>query len=51
LAYSSIAHAGFILVGVLAFDKAGVAGVMFYALAYGSGDDRRLRHHRPGPSG
>jgi NADH-quinone oxidoreductase subunit N len=35
LAYSSIAHAGFILVGVLAFDKAGVAGVMFYALAYG----------------
>ncbi len=35
LAYSSIAHAGFILTGVLAFDKAGVAGVMFYALAYG----------------
>jgi NADH-quinone oxidoreductase subunit N len=25
LAYSSIAHAGFILVGVLAFDKTGVA--------------------------
>lgn len=35
LAYSSIAHAGFILTGVLAFDKAGVSGVMFYALAYG----------------
>ena len=35
LAYSSIAHAGFILVGVLAFDKTGVAGVMFYVLAYG----------------
>ena len=35
LAYSSIAHAGFILVGVLAFDKTAVAGVMFYVLAYG----------------
>ena len=35
LAYSSIAHAGFILTGVLAFDKAGVSGVMFYALSYG----------------
>ncbi len=35
LAYSSIAHAGFILVGVLAFDRSGVAGVMFYVLAYG----------------
>lgn len=35
LAYSSIAHAGFILVGVLAFDATGVSGVMFYVLAYG----------------
>ena len=35
LAYSSIAHAGFILVGLLAFDKAGVSGVMFYLVAYG----------------
>ncbi|MEO7058305.1 MAG: NADH-quinone oxidoreductase subunit NuoN, partial [Lapillicoccus sp.] len=35
LAYSSVAHAGFILVGVLAFDKAGVSGVMFYLIAYG----------------
>ncbi len=35
LAYSSIAHAGFILVGVLAFDITGVTGVMFYLLAYG----------------
>ena len=35
LAYSSIAHAGFILVGVLAFDRTGVSGVMFYLLAYG----------------
>jgi len=35
LAYSSIAHAGFILVGVLAFDRTGVSGVMFYLVSYG----------------
>ena len=35
LAYSSIAHAGFILVGVLAFDRGGVSGVMFYLVCYG----------------
>lgn len=35
LAYSSIAHAGFILVGVLAFDRSGVAGSVFYLVAYG----------------
>ncbi|WP_407568185.1 NADH-quinone oxidoreductase subunit NuoN [Arsenicicoccus dermatophilus] len=35
LAYSSIAHAGFILVGVLAFDRSGVEGTMFYLVAYG----------------
>ena len=35
LAYSSIAHAGFILVAVLAFDRTGVAGTMFYLVAYG----------------
>ena len=35
LAYSSIAHAGFILVGVLAIDRAGVSGVMFYLTCYG----------------
>jgi NADH-quinone oxidoreductase subunit N len=35
LAYSSIAHAGFILVGVLAFSEAAVSGVMFYLVAYG----------------
>ncbi len=35
LAYSSIAHAGFILVAVLAFDKTGVSGTMFYLVAYG----------------
>jgi NADH-quinone oxidoreductase subunit N len=35
LAYSSIAHGGFILVAVLSFDKLGVAGSMFYLVAYG----------------
>jgi NADH-quinone oxidoreductase subunit N len=35
LAYSSIAHAGFILVGVLAFSEAAIGGVMFYLVAYG----------------
>ncbi|MFN8074877.1 MAG: NADH-quinone oxidoreductase subunit NuoN [Kineosporiaceae bacterium] len=35
LAYSSIAHAGFVLVGVLALDKSGISGVLFYLLAYG----------------
>ena len=35
LAYSSIAHAGFILVGVLAFSREAVSGVMFYLVAYG----------------
>ena len=36
LAYSSIAHAGFILVGVLAFSQAAITGVMFYLVAYGA---------------
>jgi NADH-quinone oxidoreductase subunit N len=35
LAYSSIAHAGFLLVGVIAMDVQGVAAVLFYLLAYG----------------
>jgi len=35
LAYSSVAHAGFILVGVLAFSRQGVQGVLFYLVAYG----------------
>jgi len=35
LAYSTIAHAGFVLVGVLALDRAGVSGVLFYLVAYG----------------
>ena len=35
LAYSSIAHAGFVLVGVVALEKRGVSGVLVYLLAYG----------------
>ncbi|MEJ2208096.1 MAG: NADH-quinone oxidoreductase subunit N [Anaerolineae bacterium] len=34
LAYSSIAHAGYILVGVAAGNAAGTSGVLFYLLAY-----------------
>jgi len=35
LAYSSIAHAGFLLCGVVAVGRQGVASTMFYLLAYG----------------
>ena len=35
LAYSSIAHAGFVLVGVLAFSQAAISGVLFYLIFYG----------------
>jgi NADH-quinone oxidoreductase subunit N len=35
LAYSSIAHAGFVLTGLLAFDRVGISSVLFYLVAYG----------------
>src|SRR5574342_474879 len=35
LAYSSIANAGYILVGTLAFSKDGLSSSMFYLVAYG----------------
>jgi NADH-quinone oxidoreductase subunit N len=35
LAYSSIAHAGFILVGILAIDRAGTSATLFYLVTYG----------------
>ncbi|HEX8003737.1 MAG TPA: NADH-quinone oxidoreductase subunit NuoN [Mycobacteriales bacterium] len=35
LAYSSVAHAGFILCGVAAANNVGLRGVLFYLLAYG----------------
>ena len=34
LAYSSVAHAGFLLLAVIASDKAGVSGALFYLAAY-----------------
>jgi NADH-quinone oxidoreductase subunit N len=34
LAYSSIAHAGFVLVGVAAGNQSGISGAMFYLAAY-----------------
>ncbi len=35
LAYSSIAHAGFLLVGMVSADPAGTGAVLFYLLVYG----------------
>jgi len=35
LAYSSIAHAGFLLTGVVAASASGLSGTMFYLLVYG----------------
>jgi NADH-quinone oxidoreductase subunit N len=35
LTYSSIAHVGFVLTGVIAVSAAGLSGSMFYLLAYG----------------
>jgi NADH-quinone oxidoreductase subunit N len=35
LAYSSIAHAGFLLVGAIAITTQGLSGTLFYLLAYG----------------
>jgi len=35
LAYSSVANAGYLLVGVLALNKSGLSSTMFYLVAYG----------------
>ncbi len=35
LAYSSVAHAGFILLGVISMSQAGASATMFYLLTYG----------------
>ena len=35
LAYSSVAHTGFLLIGVIAINRSGLAGTLFYLLAYG----------------
>lgn len=36
LGYSSIAHAGFILTGIIALNEAGIVAVLFYLLVYGA---------------
>lgn len=36
LGYSSVAHAGFILTGIIALDQAGITAVLFYLLVYGA---------------
>jgi NADH-quinone oxidoreductase subunit N len=35
LAYSSVAHAGFILIGIVALNRSGLTGSLFYLLTYG----------------
>ena len=35
IAYSSVAHAGFLLVGAIALTEQGLSGTLFYLLAYG----------------
>ncbi|WP_194948365.1 NADH-quinone oxidoreductase subunit NuoN [Actinomyces trachealis] len=35
LAYSAIAHAGFMLIGLIGFSRLGVISILFYSLAYG----------------
>ena len=35
IAYSSVAHAGFILIGAISITAAGLSGTMFYLLTYG----------------
>jgi NADH-quinone oxidoreductase subunit N len=35
VAYSSVAHAGFLLIGAMAIGPAGISGTLFYLLAYG----------------
>ena len=35
LAYSSVAHAGFVLTGLIAIDQSGLSSTMFYLFAYG----------------
>ncbi|ONI82513.1 NADH-quinone oxidoreductase subunit N [Saccharothrix sp. ALI-22-I] len=35
IAYSSVAHAGFLLIGAISLNDAGLSGTMFYLMAYG----------------
>ena len=57
LAYSAIAHAGFMLIGILAYSKAAISALSFYALTYGIatvgafGIITLVRSHRDGSVG
>jgi NADH:ubiquinone oxidoreductase subunit 2 (subunit N) len=46
LAYSSIAHAGYLLLGIVAANRAGKAAILFYLLSYAVSEPRRARHRR-----
>ena len=46
LAYSSIAHAGYLLLGIIAANSAGKAAILFYLLSYAVDEPRRARHRR-----
>ena len=46
LAYSSIAHAGYLLIGLVAATPAGKAAILFYLVAYAVDQSRRLRRSR-----
>ncbi len=46
LAYSSIAHAGYLLIGVVAGTPRGVAAMLIYLLDLRVHAARRLRRHR-----
>ena len=46
LAYSSIAHAGYLLVGLVAANDAGKAAILFYLVAYARHEPRRVRRAR-----
>ena len=44
LAFSSIAHAGYAMIGVVAFSQLGAASVVFYLAAYIADEPAGLRH-------
>ena len=46
LAYSSIAHAGYLLVGIVAANDVGKGAVLFYLLTYAVDQHRRVRRRR-----
>lgn len=48
LAYSSIAHAGFILTGIVALDESAIPAAAVLPAGLWRGDDRRVRHRLAG---